>query len=68
MKPDLVDFEVQIKHQTSQAILIFDPEDEDRIKTIWLPRSQIEIEYKDQSERFATVTMPEWLAIEKGMV
>ena len=68
MKSGLVDFEVQIKHQTSPAVLIFDPEDEDRIKTIWLPCSQIEIEYKDQSERLATVTMPEWLAIEKGMV
>jgi hypothetical protein len=51
-------------------------EDQDRailIKTedgkkIWLPRSQIEIEYKDQRKYFAVVTMPEWLALEKELV
>ena len=68
MKSELVDIQVQVKYQTGQAVLIFDPEDEDRIKTIWLPRSQIEIEYKGQDERSAVVTMPEWLAIEKGLV
>jgi hypothetical protein len=68
VKSDLVDLNVEIKHQTAQAVLIFDPEDDERTKTIWLPHSQIEIEYKDQHKRFATVTMPEWLAIEKGLV
>ena len=65
MKSDLVDLEVHIERDEpiEKAVLVkLDG------KKFWLPRSQIEIEYKDQSERSATVTMPEWLAIEKGMV
>jgi hypothetical protein len=32
---------------------------------VWLPRSEIEIEYKDQRHKLAEVTMPAWLAEEK---
>ena len=40
-------------------------------KAIWLPRSQITWEYsRDENRRdqIVTVTIPEWLAIEKGFV
>jgi hypothetical protein len=32
---------------------------------VWLPRSEIEVEYKDQRHKIAEVTMPVWLAEEK---
>jgi len=65
MKSDLVDLEVHIERDEpiDKAVLVkLDG------KKFWLPRSQIEIEYAGQDERSATVTLPEWLAIEKGMV
>ena len=70
MKSDLVDLEVQVKCDATKnkAVAIYDFGFGDEGKTIWLPRSQIEIEYRDQSNRFATVTMPEWLAQEKGLI
>jgi hypothetical protein len=63
MKSDLVDIEVQIHHRTGKAVLVSD--DGDREKAVWLPLAQIEV------ERFGshhTVTMPEWLAVEKGLI
>jgi len=34
---------------------------------VWLPKSQIEIERTDRGD-YVTVTLPEWLAIEKKLV
>ena len=65
MKSDLIDIEVEVHRDEpiDKAVLV----KIDGVKH-WLPRSQIEIEYKGQDERSAVVTMPEWLAIEKGLV
>ena len=59
MKPrrELVDIEGEIRAQTEKAIQFYDGK-----TTAWLPRSQIEI--NDDG----TVTMPEWLAMDKGLV
>jgi hypothetical protein len=65
MKSNLVDLDVEIHRDEpieKAVLVIFNGEKH------WLPRSLIEIEYKDQSEQSATVTMPEWLAIKKGLV
>lgn len=32
-------------------------------KEVWLPRSQIEVDTDDK-----TITMPEWLALDKGLI
>lgn len=52
---ELVD--VDGETQTEKAVQFFDGS-----KTVWLPRSQIEI--NDDG----TVTMPEWLAMDKGLI
>lgn len=63
-KSDVVDIEGRIFAETDRAImysitgLSTDAE--------WLPRSQIEIDNRGPDG--TTVTMPEWLAIEKGFV
>lgn len=64
MKSDLVDVAVCVHHRTANAVLVSD--DGTREKAVWLPLSKIEIEMQGTST--AIVTMPEWLAVEKGLV
>ena len=54
---DLVEVAGEVRATTGKAIQFFDGD-----TTVWLPLSQIEV--NDDG----TVTMPEWLAIEKGLV
>jgi len=60
MKSDLVDIEVVIKIETAKAVLVNDGK-----RDVWLPLSQVEME-RDSEKTF--VTMPEWLAIDSGLV
>ena len=64
MKSDLVDITVQKLHETDAAVLVTDTVPE---KAVWLPKAQIEIEVSEVPG-LHTVTLPEWLAIEKGLV
>lgn len=57
---ELVDIECQVLIEKELAIRI-----DDGTKKAWLPRSQIEIE---PNGRTVIVTMPRWLAEEKGLV
>jgi hypothetical protein len=57
-RSDIVDVEGEIREPgTELAVQFYDGE-----RTVWLPRSQIEI--NDDG----TVSMPEWLAQEKGLI
>lgn len=77
MKSDLVDIPCQIVGETEAAILIMDGSFEtartdkgveyDRPKKTWLPRSAVEIEFAADGKG-AVVTMPESLALDKGLV
>jgi hypothetical protein len=61
---DLVDLTVQVHAETEKAIFVSDDGDSD--SAVWLPKSQIEIERKKGN--IVEVTLPEWLAEEKGLV
>ena len=50
--------------QTRKAILVSEDGDEDN--AAWIPLSQCEI--VRLSEEVVEITMPEWLAIDKGLV
>ena len=50
-----------VVHQTEKAVLFRT----DSGKEVWLPKSRIEI---DRSGKYPVVTMPEDMAIEKGLV
>ncbi|MFN8682800.1 hypothetical protein ACDP63_16900 [Paracoccus sp. P2] len=63
MKSDLVDLTLQIHARTERAILVSD--DGDREKAVWLPLPHIEVAPRG---RHHVVTMPEWLAIDRGLV
>lgn len=64
-KSDVIDLVLQLKHETDLAILVYE---DDPLKAEWLPRSVVEVSYGDPSPGFVTVTLPERLAIQKGLV
>jgi hypothetical protein len=68
-KSDLVDIACEIRRDRpdEKSIAVADGTrivvaGHDREKWFWLPRSQIEVNGD------GTVTMPEWLALEKGLI
>lgn len=64
MKSNLVDLEVLVMVETDKAYLLNDGD-----KEAWFPKSQVELDRKGRSaDDFATATMPDWLATEKGFV
>lgn len=63
-KSDLVDLTMQLHHETGKAVLVSD--DGDKAKAVWIPLSQCEIERR--ANGIVIVTMPEWLATDKGLV
>lgn len=62
-RSDLVDISVVLVHQTEKAVLV----DHGGEASVWLPRSAIEIE-RDGNGKTWTVTLPERLAQEKGLI
>lgn len=65
MKSNVIDLAGVIHHQTDKAVLF--SETADREDAVWLPKSQIEMEY-DGHRNFYTVTLPEQLALDKGLI
>ena len=65
MRSDLVDVTGRIHAETAQAILFSDTGE--RKDAVWLPKAQIEIE-TPKGHVNSTVTMPEWLALDKGLI
>ena len=59
----LVDMTVHLHQETEMAVFVSDTADE--ADAVWLPRSKIEIV---KSGDVYEVTLPEWLAIERGLV
>jgi hypothetical protein len=66
MKSDLIDLELMLHAMTTKAILA--SSDGDKARAVWLPMSEIECDSEPKVGRKNTVTMPEWLATEKGLV
>ena len=55
---DLINIAAELRHETDKAFLIFDGD-----KEIWLPKSLVE--HDPDNKTFA---MPEWLAMDKGLI
>lgn len=64
MKSDIIDITVEKLHETASAVLVTATVAD---KGVWLPKSQIEIEPADTGGLYV-VALPEWLAVEKGLV
>jgi hypothetical protein len=65
VKSDLTDLQMVIHARTARAVLVSD--DGDKKRAVWLPLSQCETTDEPLGCEI-TVTMPEWLATEKGLV
>lgn len=62
MSREEVEIAVEVRRETTAALLVFDGKTE-----CWIPKSQI----SDQSEtdgKIETIFIPEWLANEKGLI
>ena len=64
MKSNIIDIEVEVTHRTEKAILVHTG---DKENAVWLPLSQIEIQHSGFGG-IETVTLPEWLALGKGLI
>jgi hypothetical protein len=65
MRSNLIDVEVLIVGETDLAIKVWLDKP---VRDQWIPKSQVEIERDPGGGRLATITLPEWLAIEKELV
>ncbi|MDR3463291.1 MAG: hypothetical protein P4L76_13350 [Beijerinckiaceae bacterium] len=65
MKSDLLDLAMILHSRTDRAVRVSD--DGDLKKSVWLPLSQCEVS-PEAPGRAVTITLPEWLAIEKRLV
>lgn len=63
-KSDLIDILACRHAETNRAILISD--DGEKKNAVWLPKQHVEIE--EAKTGYVTVTMPEWLALDKGLI
>lgn len=64
MRSNLIDLTVQLLHETDRAVRVTNSTPD---KGVWLPKTQIEIEPADKGG-LHIVTLPEWLAEEKGLI
>lgn len=64
MKSNIIDIDVEVTVQTEKAVFVHTG---DKMKAVWLPLSQIEIQHSGFAG-VETVTLPEWLALEKGLI
>lgn len=66
MRSDLIDIEMMIHAETEKAVRVSD--DGDRENAVWLAKKHVEFERDIEIGRRQTLTMPQWLAEEKGLV
>ncbi len=55
---DAVDIDVEIRRETERAFLVFDGKIE-----LWLPKRYVRNNQDD-----GTITIPEWLALDQGLI
>jgi len=64
MKSNLIDIDVELVHRTEKAVLVHTG---DKEAAVWIPLSQCEIEPSGIGG-IETLTLPEPLALEKGLI
>lgn len=64
MKSNIIDLDVQLLNTTEKAVLVTLDIPENGV---WLPKSQVELS-ETGIAGIMTVTLPEWLALDKGLI
>lgn len=65
MSDRLVDITVEKLHETERAVLVTDSTPDN---AVWLAKSLIEMEPNALNAGLVDVTLPEWLATERGLI
>lgn len=65
MKSDIIDLTLEILRETERAVHVHDGDEK---KAVWLPKSQIEVDTTGQKPGVVVVTLPQWLARDKGLI
>jgi hypothetical protein len=64
MAGQIIEVAVEIHHETERALLVSDTGD--REDAVWIPKSQIEA--REEVSGVTEISLPEWLALEKGLI
>jgi hypothetical protein len=64
-KSDLVEVDVALHHDTDKAFFLVST-DGNRDKAQWIPKSQCQ--HAGGAGRHRTLEMPEWLAMDRGLI
>lgn len=65
-RSDLCDINVKLLRQTERAVMVATAFRD--CEPVWLPLSQVELSANEDSSGTYALTLPEWLAISKGLV
>lgn len=68
MKTTDIFLEIKADPPKGRAILVTDKDSNCAMDFVWLPKSQIEYEDGMSTGDACVITMPEWLAKEKGFI
>ncbi len=63
-KPSIFEITVELHRSTDKAIQV---SEDGGATLVWLPKSQIEYEFKHGHANLVIVTAPEWLIRDKGL-
>jgi hypothetical protein len=68
-----VEVEVKLHHETVEGsawrgAMLVSLTDDKTAEKVWLPKSQVKGRVASATPEIETITIPEWLAIEKGLV
>lgn len=66
MRSNIIDLDVHVHHRTEKAVLVSTSGDRD--EAVWFPLSAVEIEPHQNMRRVFVISLPEPLAIEKGLI
>ena len=58
-----VEIEGEVKRETDAAVLFYNGKTE-----AWVPKSQITDQSEDDDGNIESIFLPEWLALEKGLI
>lgn len=64
MKSNIIDIDVEVTARTEKAALVHTGNKEE---AVWVPLSQVELS-PSGFDGIETLSLPEWLAVEKGLV
>lgn len=63
MNNNEIEIAVEVRGETEKALRVYDGKRE-----VWIPKSQISDQSEDAKGKIESIFIPEWLALEKGLI